>query len=137
MGELLLATVAFVLSHLIPAMPSFRAFLIRALGRPLYLILYSVMSLAVIVWLGFAYVDAPLVTVWEPVAWMRWVPALIMPVSCVLLVAALSSVVASSTQQNWPGSYLVISGMWNLVSSCRLSMSGTRRLGGAGPPGAL
>lgn len=91
MLELILAVLVFLASHAIPAVKPVRAALTARLGERAYLILYSLISLAVLVWLGGAYARAPYVEVWPFAMWTRWVPVLVMPMACILLVAAVSS----------------------------------------------
>ena len=91
MTELLAAAAVFVLSHLIPAYRPLRRRLVSAMGERTYLVLYSLLSVATIAWLGMAYAAAPYVEVWTYAAWTAWVPVLVMPFSCILLVASLSA----------------------------------------------
>lgn len=91
MEDLLAAVVAFLLTHLIPAIGPVRVALVRAMGRRVYLAVYTAISLGVIFWLAAAFRAAPVMALWPALPWTRWVPVLVMPVSCVLLVAALSS----------------------------------------------
>lgn len=85
MAELIASLVVFVFTHAVPSLPGIRGRLIGLLGKPAYLILYSLLSLAVITWLVIAYARAPFVEVWEFALWQRWVPVLIMPIACILL----------------------------------------------------
>lgn len=91
MTELIVAVVAFLASHAVPAIKPVRRVLVARLGERPYMVLYSLLSLGMIGWLGFAYARAPFVEVWAMRPWMLWVPALVMPFSCLLLVAAVSS----------------------------------------------
>lgn len=91
MVDLLAAVGAFLLTHLIPAVGPVRAALVRAMGRRMYLATYTAISLGVVFWLIVAFRAAPVVPLWPAETWTRWVPVLVMPFSCVLLVAALSS----------------------------------------------
>ena len=91
MNTLLLAAFVFVATHLIPAYRPLRERLVAAMGERTYMTLYSLLSLAVIGWLGWAYVAAPFVEVWSYSEWTRWVPALVMPFACILLVASLTA----------------------------------------------
>lgn len=91
MNELVAAVLVFLATHAVPALRPVRAALTRRLGERPYLILYSLVSLAALFWLGAAYADAPYIEVWPFEPWARWVPVLVMPFACVLLVAALSS----------------------------------------------
>lgn len=89
MLHLILAVAAFLASHLIPAVPALRGRLIGLLGWRGYLMAYSTLSLAILAWVGLAYVRAPYVEVWPYDPALRWVPVLVMPVASVLLVAGL------------------------------------------------
>ena len=91
MTELGLAVAVFVLTHLIPAIRPLRAVLVRVFGERLYIVLFSILSLAVIVWLGFAYAGAPYVELWPYIPELRWLPIIVMPIACILVVAGLSS----------------------------------------------
>lgn len=91
MTELLSAIAAFILSHAIPAFAPLRAYLIRAMGLPMYMSLYSMISVGVLVWLGFAYANAPYVEVWAFQEWTRWLTLMLMVPSCYLLVVGLLS----------------------------------------------
>jgi uncharacterized membrane protein len=91
MTDLFSAIAAFILSHAIPAVKPLRATLIRALGFRMYVTLYSMMSIAVLVWLGFAFAAAPYVEVWAFREWTRWVTIILMVPSCLLLLIGLFS----------------------------------------------
>ncbi|NQW01897.1 MAG: NnrU family protein [Rhodospirillales bacterium] len=66
MAELALAISVFLASHLIPAIRPLRQRCIALLGERPYLILYSLISLAALVWVISAFADAPYVDVWSP-----------------------------------------------------------------------
>jgi len=87
MTELVAAIAVFIASHMIPAYRPLRNALVGAMGERAYMILYSLISIAVIVWLGVAYARAPYVEVWTFTPWTRWVPVLVMPFACIMLVA--------------------------------------------------
>ncbi len=91
MTELFAAIAAFILSHAIPAVKPLRAYLIRAMGFKMYVTLYSLMSIGVLIWLGFAFAEAPYVEIWEFQEWTRWVTVILMVPSCLLLVVGLFS----------------------------------------------
>lgn len=84
------ALVVFLLSHAIPVRPAVRERLIGLMGRTPYFIAYSALSLAVLAWLIVAAANAPYVEVIPPVAALRWVPVLVMPVVCWLAVSGLA-----------------------------------------------
>lgn len=89
MLHLSLAVSAFLVSHMIPAVPAVRTRLIGLFGWRGYLAGYSALSLLVLGWVVVAYAQAPYVEVWAYDPALRWVPILLMPVACVLLVAGL------------------------------------------------
>lgn len=91
MTELLLAIGLFLATHLFSTIRPLRDRLVRIMGQRTFVILYSVLSLAVIVWLGHAYANAPYIGLWPQLPWARWVPFTVMPVACLLVAAGLSS----------------------------------------------
>jgi len=91
MLELIIATAVFFTTHALPAHRPLRDALINRLGRRFYLVLYSIVTAAVLVWVGLAYAGAPHIEVWPMAEWMRWVPALVMPFACIFLVSGLAA----------------------------------------------
>ena len=91
MTDLLLAVGVFLAAHIIPAIRPVRAGLVRALGEPLYLIAYSMVSLAVIVWMTLAYSAAPYVEMWPAMDWARLFAVIVMAPAYVLIVAGMAS----------------------------------------------
>ncbi len=89
MTQLILAITVFLLTHLVPALPRLRAGLVAALGRRTYLVGYSVLSLAVLGWVGHSYAQAPYVPLWDYEPRLAWVPAVLMFPAVLLLVAGL------------------------------------------------
>jgi uncharacterized membrane protein len=83
--ELVLAFVLFVTSHMIPARPAARAWLVRHMGKTAYLVGYSGFSILVFAWLIVAAGRAPYVPLWEPAAWQMWITNIVMPFVCLLL----------------------------------------------------
>lgn len=90
-GELFAALATFLLSHAIPTRPQIRARLIRLLGRPAYLVGYSVLSIIILGWLIAATASAPFVELWPREDWQTLVPAVGMPIVTTLAVFGLSS----------------------------------------------
>ena len=88
-GEFTAAMAVFLLSHAIPVRPPVRPFLVRTLGLKPYLILYSALSIAVLIWLVLAARYAPYVQVLPDWSGWRWAPVLLMPLVCWLAVAGL------------------------------------------------
>lgn len=91
MLHLILAMLAFLASHAIPARPRLRDAGIRRLGTVGYHLAYSALSLAVTVWLGLAYAEAPFTPLWDQQPWMRWVPLVAMFFSSQLVVLGLTT----------------------------------------------
>lgn len=92
LGHLAVAVVVFLASHSLTNRPGFRARAEAALGGPrAFTIAYSLLSLLLLAWMIVAYIHAPMVLLWGQEPWMRWVPALVMPVASVLAVAGLTT----------------------------------------------
>lgn len=91
MGELAAALALFMLSHMLPMRPRFRQPLEARLGRIGFLLAYSLLSLAIIYWLAHAFRAAPYIALWPWSLWAAWLPVLLMPLACVLIVAGASS----------------------------------------------
>lgn len=64
MTEFLLALAVFLVAHSIPARPALRGRLVARLGERRYLLLYSLLSLALLAWLVGAALRAPTVVLW-------------------------------------------------------------------------
>lgn len=86
---LTLVLAAFVLSHLIPALPPVRARLIGWLGRRAYFMAYGLVSLVLLLALIHAAANAPYVELWPATGLTLAVPRLVMPIAIVLAVAGL------------------------------------------------
>lgn len=86
--EFALALAAFLGSHVIPARPHLRGALVGALGKRGYILAYSVLSLALLVWLIAAAGRAPYVPLWDAGGFGRGVVHGAMPLA--IAVAALS-----------------------------------------------
>ena len=85
MAVLVLATAVFVATHFVPGTP-LRPGLVAALGEKGYLGLYSLVSLAAIAWMVWAYVKAPYERLWVGDEFKVWALVL-MPVSLIYVVA--------------------------------------------------
>lgn len=90
--EFVAALVVFFLSHMIPVRPPVRPWLVARLGERGFLLGYSLLSVAILIWLIVAAGRAPYVEVIPPLDALRWAPFLAMPVACWLAVAGLSAV---------------------------------------------
>ena len=84
-NELILAFALFFLSHIIPVRPTIREWLIRHIGKALYLAAYSVLSIILFVWLIVAVGRAPYLALWPFAPWQLWIPNVAMPFVCLLL----------------------------------------------------
>ena len=61
------------------------------LGTQPFLAAYSLIMVAVLVWLLLAYAAAPHIIWWTPPLWLHWVPILVMPVALLLAVCGLTT----------------------------------------------
>lgn len=86
-----LAMTLFVATHLALSSPRLRAPLVARMGENGFRGLYSLLSLALLAWVAFAYRDAPVVDLWHPPIGLKHLSLLIMPIACVLLVAGLTT----------------------------------------------
>lgn len=89
-GELATAMTVFLLTHAIPARPALRGRLVALLGRRVYLIAYSAVSILVLVWVISAAANAPYLELWPRADWQSSVPAVGMLLASVLAVFALT-----------------------------------------------
>lgn len=89
-GEFVAALGLFLVSHVIPVRPPVRPWLVRVLGLRGYLVGYSLISIALLVWLIVAAARAPYVEVIPPFDALRWAPLIAMPFVSLLVVAGLS-----------------------------------------------
>ena len=88
MLEFVCALAAFIVSHRLPTIPAVRGWLVARLGERVYLILYGLLSLAIVAWLISAAVRAPTFVIWPFQAWQAVVPLVVMPVAFILLIAS-------------------------------------------------
>ena len=86
-----LALIAFFASHVVPARPAVRRSLQTHLGSVAYGVIYSTVSLAVLVWLIAAARNAPHVRLWDFEPWQLWVPNLVMPFACLFIAFGLAA----------------------------------------------
>lgn len=80
-AHLALACAVFLLLHVLPSTP-LRAALVGRLGEGPYTALFSLATLAAIVWMALAYRAAPLAFLWPG---LRHVPSAVMPFSFILI----------------------------------------------------
>ncbi len=89
MGEFLLSIALFLASHILPSATPLRKNLVARFGERAYLIAYSLLSTALLLWMIFAALRAPYLALWTPAVWQLWVPLLLMPFSIWLVLAGL------------------------------------------------
>lgn len=99
---------AFVGSHFVLSASAVRAPCVSFLGEWPFRGLYSLLSVALLVWAVVAYAAAPDVVVWEPHRALQHLPLTIMPIAFVFLVAGYtvpnaSAVVVFGTADRVPG----------------------------------
>jgi len=89
MIELAVAALAFVGFHLVPSSPV-RGWAVARMGEPAYLAVFSLVSLASIIWLVIAFYDAPRgVPLWSAgPAWV-WIQAIVMLFALTLVTGGL------------------------------------------------
>lgn len=90
MTEFFLALAVFLLAHSIPARPAVRGRLVALLGERPYLLLYSLLSLALLVWLIAAALRAPSIPLWPAEIWTWHLSLLLMLPACWLLAGGLA-----------------------------------------------
>jgi uncharacterized membrane protein len=86
--EYILSAVAFLATHSIPLRPAVRQPIEARIGAPMFLTLYSTLSIAALGWLIRAAGHAPFVALWAWEPWQLWVPQVSM--ALVSLITALS-----------------------------------------------
>jgi uncharacterized membrane protein len=89
--SLIAATAVFVASHVLLSSRPLRARLVRAFGEGGFRGVYSLAAIVALVWMVKAYGAAPMVFVWYPPVVLNWVPLIVMPVACILLVCSLTT----------------------------------------------
>ncbi|MCF3973818.1 NnrU family protein [Paracoccus sp. EGI L200073] len=108
--EYALAWLCFLGAHVAPMAPGPRAWLMARLGKAIYLTLFSLLSIALLVWLVRAAGAAPHVPLWDSGAWTRWLVNLVMPVAILTgaLAVGMSGLVAAFAM--WAAAHLVANG---------------------------
>ncbi len=90
MLEFAAAWLVFLAAHSLPAATGLRGRAIVRIGRRAYLALYSVVSIAALVWLISAAQRAPTFGIWPPGPLTAAVPLMAMAPACLLFAAALT-----------------------------------------------
>jgi len=87
-GEFVAAYGAFFASHAIPIRPPVKPYLIARLGRAGFSLAYSMLSIAVLVWLIVAAGRAPYIEIWPRAPWQSHVTLAAMVAACGILALA-------------------------------------------------
>lgn len=91
MTQFIAALVLFLALHSVPAIPAIRQRLIDTLGRRNYLVAYSLVSIAALVWVFYAALALDYVELWPPAAWQAHLAMSLVPIAFFLLIAGLIS----------------------------------------------
>lgn len=90
-AEFAAALAVFLVSHAVPVRPPVRPWLIARLGRTGYFAAYSLLSIAILVWLIGAAQRAPYEAVLPHWQILRWAPLLAMPLACLLAAGGMAA----------------------------------------------
>ena len=90
LAELFLAALVFAGSHVALSSTPLRPALVRVLGERPFLVLYSLLGIALLVWMVRAYGAAPYVEYWAAGTGHRHLAMGVMLVACMLVAAGLS-----------------------------------------------
>jgi uncharacterized membrane protein len=88
MTLLIIGIVVFLGIHVLPTISDLRAKLTESLGETGYKILFSLLSIAGFALLVYGFAKAPVIQVWSPPSWTRWVAIVLMLPAFIFLVAA-------------------------------------------------
>lgn len=88
MTLLIIGIAVFLGLHLLPTVAGLRERLIGWLGENGYKAFFSLLSVASFVLLVYGFARAPLIQVWLPPSWTRWVAVVLMLPAFIFLVAA-------------------------------------------------
>ncbi|MEE8388350.1 MAG: NnrU family protein [Acidiferrobacterales bacterium] len=86
---LILASVAMIATHVVPALPSIRQRLVGMLGERGYQGVFTLVALVAITAMVYAFNRSPLEFIWEPGPIVKRLPAVLMPLAFILLVTGL------------------------------------------------
>ena len=91
MIDLILASLFFPLSHFLISSTPLRAMLVTLLGEKGYSFCYSLLAVAALVWLIFAYRHAPVLPLWNAPQWLGLALIPVIVISSILAVAGLTT----------------------------------------------
>lgn len=89
--QLALAATLFLASHFALSSAPVRERIVSVVGEMVFRVLYSVIALALIVWMAMAYNDAPYEDVWLPATGWRHVSLTVMVLASLLVVGGLTT----------------------------------------------
>jgi uncharacterized membrane protein len=89
--HLALASLLFVGSHIVLSSGAVRPPLVAAIGEPLFRGLYSIVALALIVWMVMAYNAAPDLGIWYPATGWRHVSLTLMVPAAILVIGGITT----------------------------------------------
>jgi len=88
MTLLIIGIAVFLGIHLLPTVGGWREKLVGRLGLNGYKVLFSLLSIASFALVVYGFARAPLIQVWSPPSWTRWVAIVLMLPAFIFLVAA-------------------------------------------------
>jgi uncharacterized membrane protein len=88
--EVTLSSLLFFALHVGVSGSSIRQIMVERLAERGFQIIFSVLSVLLLIWMITAYRNAPVTQLWSVPAFM-WLPVLLMPIACILNVCAYSS----------------------------------------------
>jgi uncharacterized membrane protein len=88
MTLLIIGIIVFLGLHLLPTISGLRGKLAARLGENGYKALFSLLSVAGFALLVYGFAKAPVIQVWSPPGWTRWVAIVLMLPAFIFLVAA-------------------------------------------------
>jgi uncharacterized membrane protein len=84
-GEFIAAFCVFLLSHSLPIRPPIKPMIVARLGKAAFALLYSALSIAVLIWLIIAAGRAPYVELWPRLPWQNHVTLAAMAATCLII----------------------------------------------------
>ena len=87
MTLLIIGIAAFLSLHVVPTFPDLRERLVARLGEGPYKGLFALLSVASFILLIYGFAKAPLIQLWSPPSWTRWVAIVLMLPAFIFLVA--------------------------------------------------
>lgn len=91
MTALLLSLTIFVALHSIPAIPALKSGLITRFGRRTYLLVYSLVSTAAMIWVLQAALASDYIELWSVASWQVLVTLILSPIGLFFVLAGLIS----------------------------------------------